>query len=324
MGAIELARWRGGRATLAVLQAYVPNEGTAWVHAREELRRYFERVLSRHRDGPAPESPPRSAVAAARAEPPSAIRDVLGSYLDLASLLGRRTADMHLALASNADDPAFTPEPWTTLDRRSKYQSMRNIVGKTLRELRASLTRLPNRALRAAHVLTDNPQRVQRVFEPLLTRRLAGLRIRTHGDYHLEQALYTGKDFVLIDFEGPPLELAERRRKHSPLRDVAGMIRSFHFAAFTAWLDGVVVREEDRELAAPWADAWHRWVSGAFLAEYLDATAGAPFMPGPEEVGLMLDTHLLEKAFAELRDELDRCAESVVIPLDAIVELAGG
>jgi maltose alpha-D-glucosyltransferase/alpha-amylase len=102
------------------------------------------------------------------------------------------------------------------------------------------------------------------------------------------------------------------------------MIRSFHFAAFTSWLDGVVVREEDRELAAPWADAWHRWVSGAFLAAYLDATAGASFLPGPEEVALMLDTHLLEKAFAELRDELDRCAESVVIPLDGIVDLAGG
>jgi len=324
VGAIELTRRRAGRSTLAVLQAYVPNEGTAWVHAQEELRRYFERVLSRHREGPPPETPPRAAMAAARVDPPPAIRDVMGSYLDLASLLGRRTAAMHLALASNPDDPAFAPEPWTTLDRRSKYQSMRNIVGKTLRELRGSLTRLPNRALRAAHLLTDAPERVQRVFEPLLTRRLAGLRIRTHGDYHLEQALFTGKDFVLIDFEGPPLELAERRRKHSPLRDVAGMIRSFHFAALTAWLDNVVVREEDRELAAPWADAWHRWVSRAFLAAYLDATDGAAFMPGPEETALILDTHLLEKAFAELRDELDRCAESVLIPLAAIAELAGG
>jgi len=324
VGAIELARRRGGRATLAVLQAYVPNEGTAWVHAREELRRYFERVLTRHREGPAPDAPPRAVVAAAGAVPPPAIRDALGSYLELASLLGRRTAAMHLALASNADDPAFAPEPWTTLDRRSKYQSMRNIVGKTLRDLRASLTRLPSRALRAAHLLTDSPERVQRVFEPLLTRRLAGLRIRTHGDYHLEQVLYTGKDFVLIDFEGPPLELAERRRKHSPLRDVAGMVRSFHFAAFTAWLDGVVVREEDRELAAPWADAWHRWVSAAFLAAYLEATSGASFIPAPDELALILDTYLLEKAFAELRDELDRCAETVVIPLDGIVDLAGG
>ena len=229
---------------------------------------------------------------------------------------------MHLALASNMEDPAFAPEPYTTLDRRSRYQSMRNIAGKTLRELRGNLARLPNRPLRLAHLLADNPERVLRVFEPLLSRRLAGLRIRTHGDYHLEQVLYTGKDFVIIDFEGPPLELAESRRKHSPLRDVAGMIRSFHWAAFTSLLDGVVVREEDREVATPWAESWHRWVSAAFLGAYLDATAGAPFMPAAEEVALLLNTFLLEKGLAELHDELDRCAETTVIPLAAIAELA--
>jgi maltose alpha-D-glucosyltransferase/alpha-amylase len=322
VGAIELYRRRGGPSTLAVLQAFVPNEGTAWVHAREELRRYFERALTRHRETPPPEAPPRVLLTAAHTAAPAAVRDVVGGYLDLAALLGRRTAAMHLALASNTEDPAFAPEAYTTLDRRSRYQSMRNIAGKTLRELRANLARLPNRPLRLAHSLADSPERVLRVFEPLLTRRLAGLRIRSHGDYHLEQALYTGKDFVIIDFEGPPLELAERRRKHSPLRDVAGMIRSFHWAAFASLLDGVVVREEDRELATPWAEAWHRWVSAAFLGAYLDATAGAPFMPAEEELALLLNTFLLEKALAELHDELDRCGETVVIPLAAIAELA--
>jgi maltose alpha-D-glucosyltransferase / alpha-amylase len=324
VGAIELRRRRPERSTLAVLQAYVPNEGTAWVHAHEELRRFFERVLTRHRDAAAPEPPPRALLAATRAEPPTAMREVMGNYLELAALLGRRTATMHLALASNRQDPAFTPDPYTTLDRRSKYQSMRNIVGKTLRELRANLARLPSRARPVAQTLADTPSGTLNVIEPLLNRRLAGLRIRIHGDYHLEQALFTGKDFVLIDFEGPPLEmLAERARKHSPLRDIAGMIRSFHYAAFTALLDGVVVREGDRELATPWADAWHRWVSAAFLRAYLEGTAGAPFIPGDDEVTLILDIHLLEKAFVELRDELEHCYETVMIPLTAIVELVG-
>jgi len=324
VGAIEVSRSRIGRATLAVLQAYVPNEGTAWVHARETLRRFFERVLTRHREEPAPEAPPRSALAAAELSPPPALRDIIGPYLELAVLLGKRTAAMHLALASNREDPAFAPEAYTTLDRRSKYQSMRNIIGKTLRDPRVSLPRLPNHALRTAHLLADSPERILRVIEPLLTRRLAGLRIRIHGDFHLEQALYTGKDFVIIDFEGRPSELAERRRKNSPLRDVAGMIRSFHYAALTALLDGVSVREEDRGLVTPWAEAWHRWVSAAFLSAYLEDTRNAAFIPGPEELALILDTHLLEKAFSELHGELERCAESVLIPLEAVAELVAG
>ena len=137
VGAIEYRRHRAEPSTLAVLEAYVPNEGTAWDARREELRRFFERVLTRHREdagarrGAAPRWPSWP-----RAEPPAAVRDVIGAYLDSAALLGRRTAEMHLALASNVDDASFAPEPYSTLDRRSKYQSVRNLVGKTLRLLR--------------------------------------------------------------------------------------------------------------------------------------------------------------------------------------------
>ena len=162
------------------------------------------------------------------------------------------------------------------------------------------------------------------MFEPYLGQRLTGLQIRTHGDYHLEQLLYTGKDFVIIDFDGPPTEtLAERRRRHNCLRDVAGMIRSFHYAAFTALLETAVVRPEDRPVAAPWADAWYRWVSGAFLRSYLAVTAGAPFLPAPDDIEVILDAQVLQKAFHELRGELDRCAETLTIPLSSIVERAG-
>jgi maltose alpha-D-glucosyltransferase/alpha-amylase len=322
VGAIELQRPRGEPSTLAVLQAYVPNEGTAWVHAREELRRFFERTLTR--EGAAPAAPPRTALESARAEIPVAIRDLVGGYFETAALLGRRTADMHIALGANRDDMAFAPEPYTTLDRRSKYQSMRNIVGKTLRALTANLSRIPAPSLAAARRLAAAPERTLHLFEPLLTQRITGMRIRTHGDFHLEQVLYTGKDFVIIDFDGPPTELlAERRRKHSALRDVAGMIRSFHFAALTALLDHAIIRDEDRERATPWADAWRRWVSGAFLRAYLDAAAGAVFLPGPDDLALVLDTHILEKAFFELRDGLENSEDTVVIPLEAIVELVG-
>jgi maltose alpha-D-glucosyltransferase/alpha-amylase len=324
VGAIEYRRRRAEPSTVAVLEAYVPNEGSAWTHAREELRRYFERIITRQRDAAPPEPTPRAVLEAARGEPPPVVRDVIGGYVESAMLLGRRTADLHLALSSNVDDGAFVPEAYSTLDRRSQYQSMRNLVGKTMRMLRSSLGRLSAAAMPRAQLLVDSQERSLKVFEPLLSRKLTGLRIRTHGDYHLDQVLYTGKDFVIIDFDGPPvLTLAERRRKQSALRDVAGMIRSFHWAALTGLLDGAVVREEDRPALAPWADAWQRWIAGAFLRSYLEATVGAPFMPAPEDLPLVLTTHVLEKAFSELRDELDRGAETLTIPLDAIVEIVG-
>ena len=100
------------------------------------------------------------------------------------------------------------------------------------------------------------------------------------------------------------------------------MIRSFHYAAFTALLETSVVRIEDRSVAAPWADAWHRWVSGAFLRKYLQVTTGAPFLPAPADIEVILDAHVLQKAFFELRGELDRCAETISIPLSSIVERA--
>jgi maltose alpha-D-glucosyltransferase/alpha-amylase len=324
VGTIEYSRNRAEPSTLAVLQAYVPNEGTAWAHAREEMRRFFERVLTRHRDDAAPAPAPRPLVELAVAEPPAVVRDVIGAYLDLAALLGKRTAEMHLALASNVEDASFTPVPYSTLDRRSNYQSVRNLVGKTLRLLRECLPRIPGRLVDDARRLVGGQERILKVFEPYLGQRLTGLQIRTHGDYHLEQILYTGKDFVIIDFDGPPTEpLADRRRKHNGLRDVAGMVRSFHYAAFTALLETAVVRPEDRPVAAPWADAWYRWVSGAFLRSYLAATTGAPFLPAPQDVEVILDAQVLQKAFHELRGELDRCAETITIPLSWIIERAG-
>ena len=324
VGAIEYSRLRAEPGTLAVLQAYVPNEGTAWEHARGELRRFFERVLTRHREDAAPAATPRPLSELAGAEPSAPVADVVGAYLDLAALLGQRTAEMHLALASNVEDAGFTPVPYSTLDRRSHYQSVRNLVGKTLRLLRDCRDRLPTRVVDDARRLVAGQEQVLKVFEPYLGQRLTGLQIRSHGDYHLEQLLYTGKDFVIIDFDGLLTEtLAERRRKHNCLRDVAGMIRSFHYAAFTALLEPAVVRPEDRSVAAPWADAWYRWVSGAFLRKYLDVTSGAAFLPAPDDVEVILDAQVLQKAFHELRGELDLCAETISIPVSSIVERAG-
>jgi predicted trehalose synthase len=151
---------------------------------------------------------------------------------------------------------------------------------------------------------------------------MSAMRIRTHGDYHLEQVLSTGKDFVIIDFDGPEGDaLPDRRRKHSAFRDVAGMIFSFQYAAASASLDPTIVRDVDRDAIAPWATAWHRWVSAAFLRAYLDAAPGAVFIPPADELPLLLEVHLIEQALHALREELDLGGETVAIPIAALTDL---
>jgi maltose alpha-D-glucosyltransferase/alpha-amylase len=146
------------------------------------------------------------------------------------------------------------------------------------------------------------------------------MRIRVHGDYHLGQVLYTGKDFVIIDFEGEPARpLSERRIKRSPLRDVAGMLRSFHYAAYTVFATRVAA---ERGALEPWAQFWYEWVGSAFLRAYLHRAGDAAFLPrAREELATMLRVYLLEKAVYEVGYELNNRPDWTWIPLRAITQL---
>jgi maltose alpha-D-glucosyltransferase/alpha-amylase len=146
---------------------------------------------------------------------------------------------------------------------------------------------------------------------------------RIHGDYHLGQVLFTGSDFVIIDFEGEPARpLAERRRKRSPLQDVAGMLRSFHYAAYAPLLQEGNAEGSSHEAPRRWAQYWQKWVSATFLRTYLEVSGDAIFIPkGREELALLLDVHLLDKAVYELGYELNNRPSWVRIPLDGISQL---
>jgi maltose alpha-D-glucosyltransferase/alpha-amylase len=324
-GAIEYRRNRQPPITLAVLQHYVPNEGVAWTQAREELRRFYERVLARHRDAAPPALPTGSLVEVAALEAPTLVREEMGSYLFSAGQIGQRTAELHLALASAPDERAFAPEPYSALDLRSKYQSLRNLIGKTLRLLRQMLPGLPEDLQEEGRRLLEAESSLLRGFSTVLSQRLTARRIRVHGDYHLGQVLFTGKDYVIIDFEGSrDRTLPERRRKRSALVDVAGMVRSFQFAAFNVLLDSSVVRDEDRAVLAPWAQLWHTWAGASFLKSYLDTAQGAPFVPSnPEQVGAVLRTFIAERAFFEVRTTLETHPERLRVPLYGLVRLLG-
>ena len=160
----------------------------------------------------------------------------------------------------------------------------------------------------------------------VLDRQLAGKRIRCHGDYHLGQVLFLGNDFAILDFEGEPARsLAERRRKRSPLADVAGMLRSFHYASYgvlTGDLPHTQVRPDDRPLLESWARLWYDSVSATYLSAYLGTMGSSDLLPGREdELSLLLDVHLLEKSLYELSYEMNNRPTWLSIPLRGILEV---
>jgi maltose alpha-D-glucosyltransferase/alpha-amylase len=257
------------------------------------------------------------------AVPPLMQELIGGFFLEMVALLGRRTGELHLALASRPQEPAFCPEPFSLLYQRSVYQSMRSLARKVLVQLGRNLGRLtPERQSEAQWLIGSEADLLRRLGK-FLERKFAAMKIRIHGDYHLGQVLYTGKDFIIIDFEGEPARaMSERRIKRSPLRDVAGMIRSFDYAAQTVLLRQGHLRSEDVPAVSEWGQAWCRHVSGVFLQAYLDTVASASFIPRErQDMEVMLDAFLLEKALYELGYELDNRPDWVSIPLRGIKEI---
>jgi len=320
VGAIEYLPEGHEPLTLGILQGYVAKEGDGWQYTLDALGRFFERA--KVHAGEAPRAGREALLKLAGSPLPPVAYEMVGTYLESAGLLGKRTAELHLTLASATEDPQFVPEPFTAFHQRSSYQSRRNLASKVLQLLKGRLAGLPAPvAAQAQRVLELKAEIIQK-FRSVMDHPISALRIRCHGDYHLGQVLYTGKDFVIIDFEGEPSRsLGERRLKRSALRDVAGMIRSFHYASRSA-LRAPGIRPEDRPRLEPWAQFWDQWVSAAFLRSYLEVAGHAAFLPAQrEETEILLEAHLLEKAVYELGYELNHRPDWLDIPLEGVLRM---
>jgi maltose alpha-D-glucosyltransferase/alpha-amylase len=322
-GGLELRSRHREPITIAVLHQFVPGEGDAWSLALNALGQYFDRALVATAPPSEAELAPVGLLDLAGQELPLRVEELTGPFLAQMRLLGQRTAELHVALASSSDHPAFAPEPFTALYRRSLYQSARSAVRTTFDLLRRRLPSLPDPLQHEARSLLGLEDPLLRRVRSVTERKLVATRIRIHGDYHLGQVLYIGRDFVILDFEGEPSRsISERRFKRSPLRDVAGMIRSFEYAAAYGLLHGPT-RSEDAPALAPWARLWRRWASASFLRGYLGVAAGANFLPpSPDDLRAMLELYLIDKTVYELRYELNHRPEWVRIPLQALLRRA--
>jgi maltose alpha-D-glucosyltransferase/alpha-amylase len=300
------------------------NQGDAWQFSLDHISHFCERVLSKKSEIPEIPVLPSQLAGFSVSDVNPLLQELIGGfYLEMISLLGKRTGEMHLALVEAGRERGFTPEPFSLLYQRSVYQSMRNLSMRNLQLLQEGIGKLPEPAASEAASVLRRKQEIFSAFQGILTKKILTVRTRFHGDYHLGQVLFTGNDFIIIDFEGEPARpLSERRLKKSPLRDAAGMMRSFHYAVYHVLLKSACVRPEDCNVLEPLANVWYACVSGVFFNAYLQAVKEAPFIP--KEQGVMeklLECFLLEKAVYELGYELNNRPEWVGIPVKGILNI---
>ena len=227
---------------------------------------------------------------------------------------------MHLALAAATDNTDFVPEEFSLHYQRSLFSGFQSLVRATFQNQIRNLKKLHGSVKKEAEEILSMKEEILQVLKRIYTKKFDAVKIRIHGDYHLGQVLYTGKDFVILDFEGEPARsYSERRLKRSPLRDVAGMIRSFHYAAYGGLFLNDQIREKDLDKLLPFAEQWYHYMSGFFMQAYLETVAGSPFIPeNKDDLEVLLQTYLLEKAIYELNYELNNRPDWVVIPLRGI------
>jgi maltose alpha-D-glucosyltransferase/alpha-amylase len=316
-------------STLAMLQGLVENQGDGWQHTLDSLTRYYEAVSTI--PPPADIGSPASFLddeAAAKISADAleyAARRHVARDLEAAALLGRRTAELHLALATPSDNAAFQPEPFTAETLAADAARIRAQIVSALDALERSLPTLPDKPTADAGALLSRRAALlaRAAAVAQIPPEQAGLRIRIHGDYHLGQVLRARGDYVILDFEGEPARpLPERRAKQSPLKDVAGMLRSFSYAAH-AGLDRFAQQHPGTAGALePWARLWQNAVSTQFLSAWRTTTGARPeLVPQPPQADRLLNACLLEKSLYELLYELNNRPTWVPIPLAGILAL---
>ncbi len=361
-GYLEYRRPKSDITTVGILQQYISDVRNTWNYTLDSLRDYFDAVLVQHEtdiilmpqgsllnlqrafdeninldDSDARVFCDPSLLAATQMCYVAGLSELaiervnaaqtIGTFLSNIQLLGQRTAELHIALAAETNDPNFAPEPFSTLYQRSIYQYSRNLTGQVLLRLEEQFKYLPADIQPLAKAVLKNHSTYLERFRQVLDHKITAKRMRYHGDYHLGQVLYTGRDFYIIDFEGNSSRpVSERRMKRSPLRDVASMLQSFDYAtnfALQQEMESGLIHLEQVNRMQRWARYWERWVSAGFLHAYLQTAMKDAFLPISEvELKVLMDFCLLERAIEDLGYELDHNLDRVKIPLQRILEFS--
>lgn len=314
-------KFKGESMVLGMMQEMVTGASDAWGYMLDRLNDYNEALLSTaSASGPGELIGSLTAPAAYEELPEIQQEKLKAPVAELVSLLGTRTAEMHKALASERQDPAFKPEAYSLHYQRSIFASLQSTVRVAFQSLRRNLEKLPEAVRKEAEEVLGMKEDILGILKRIYSHKIDVTKIRIHGDYHLGQTLYAGNDFFILDFEGEPARsYSERRLKYSPLRDVAGMIRSFHYAAYGSLLLDNQIRPEDVDKLMPHIEQWYHYMSGFFMRAYLEHAQGASFVPKERgDLAILLQTFVMQKAIYELTYELNNRPGWVLVPLRGI------
>lgn len=323
MGSIE---WKFDKDSLVMgmMQEMIESSGDAWVNMLDRLNDFNEKILVSNYNQLSLEKTGSLFDPAGYDAIPEEFRELIdGTTAEQASLLGVRTGEMHRALASGHAFPDFKPEPYSLHYQRSLYAGLQSLVRGTFLSQSKNLQKLDEETRKEAEDVLAMKDEILEVLRRIYSKKIDVIKIRIHGDYHLGQVLFTGKDFVITDFEGEPARsYSERRLKRSPLRDVAGMVRSFHYAAYGSLVLDDHIRKEDVNKLTPFVEQWYHYMSGFFMKAYLETVKGSPFIPdNKQDLEILMTTFSLEKAIYELNYELNNRPGWVMIPLRGIKAL---
>jgi len=307
--------------TFALMQEFIANQGDGWTYTVDEFRRFYDRA---HTNVSLLEkvTTDKKVKQLIDQDIPAQMYELLGLYLKDANTLGRRTGELHAALAAQTKPAAFHPEVMTKDDLIEFSFAIKKSIDRILNQLDRQLSILPDEVRPGAVKLRAMQPTILRFVDRMPTIRSKVLKLRCHGDLHLGQTLYKDGDFIIFDFEGEPAKpLAERRQKSPPLRDVAGMLRSFSYAAYASLFLFTHNRPEDYDRMLPWLKALEKWVSVSFLNGYLGAAQAHNFVPRDrDDFFRLLLPFVVDKAFYEIVYELDNRPDWIRVPINSLLD----
>ena len=292
--------------TLVLLQAYIENQGDAWTFSVDYLERFFNDSLVIKPDAQI-----------------NLLEDVHAVYLNKMKTLGKTTSALHKALAKDTSDPAFNPVKITGRDIKSWCDAILQDVESTWQKIQDVMPRLEEELQHIAAQILAADADLKAYLAHIRELKIDTYKTRYHGDYHLGQLLLAGNDFVIIDFEGEPeRSLNERRAKHSPLRDVAGLFRSLNYAGKVAVARSTMERPQDRVLLKPLVESWEQAAREAFWASYQEEGAATISFPqNIQHANDLVELFCLEKSLYEIRYEIANRPDWVGLAMNGLVEI---
>lgn len=309
--------------TLGMAQKAIDHQSDSWTYLRDDLRRFYEEVQSSsHLKLTSRKKGSLSAPIAYEEIPNEELKLLMGAVTaERVRLLGKRVAKLHLAMVGEEGEPDFGPEVFSLHYQRSLFSAFQSKVRRAYQHLNKHYKNIPEQLRGEVEQVWSLKREVLSVLKQIYKKKIDIAKIRIHGDLHLGQVLFTGRDFVFVDFEGEPsLRYSERRLKRAALEDVASMIRSFHFVAYEGLLNNNNLRTEEKLEMQAWAEKWYHYMSQIFIKAYLIRAKSDLLVPDSEEdLRRLIDVFLLERMLVELDQELKPPYRRLKVPLSGIL-----